>query len=278
VSSTTNTIQRDPTKILQQLAPLLTAAHNSWEIGFALLDRKLRYRFVNDALASMNRLSAKAHIRAPLRAIMAETADKVEPVFEKVFSTGKAVLQYEFSGGLPSRKEKAYWRVSYFPIFETPSKVTQVAAIVLDMTILRRIERRFAELLEVHSNSPTEKLHERDTSNAIDYRPESLVLSGLTGREVQTLKLLASGESNKRAAAILGLSSRTVESYRTRVMLKVGVHSKSELIRFAIRNHIVHILSSMIRPPGPMRFCRGTIKPRHGFTQKSRPHRENLSA
>ena len=154
-----------------------------------------------------------------------ESSTRFEPVLEKVFSTGKAVLGYEFSGAMPSRKEEACWRASYFPIFSGPSKVSEVAAIVLDMTILRRIERRFAQLLEsVHSQPPIEKSHKLDMSPVIDQKPGSLGLPELTGREVQTFKLLVSGNSNKEVAATLGLSIRTVEGYRARIMLKLDVN------------------------------------------------------
>jgi hypothetical protein len=99
-------IPRDPTNILKQLEPLLAAAHNS-SVGFALFDRKLRYCFINDGLALMHRLPTSVHFGATLRAILAATAEKVEPVFEKVFSTGNAELHQEFSGGMPSRQEES---------------------------------------------------------------------------------------------------------------------------------------------------------------------------
>jgi DNA-binding CsgD family transcriptional regulator len=232
LSSPHSNILHDPTQILNQLEPLLTAACNSWSIGFALFDRKLRYRFVNDGLAAMNRLSVKAHVGAPLRAILADTAEKVEPVFEKVFSTGKAVLNYEFSGGFPSRREEACWRTSYFPLCESESNVSQIAAIVFDLTILRRVEKQFAELLGFHG--PILPSEPEQISN-------SSSLSELSGREVETLKLLASGNSNKQVAAILGLSVRTVESHRARMMLKLRVRSLPELVRFAIRTKVVEI-------------------------------------
>jgi DNA-binding CsgD family transcriptional regulator len=194
------------------------------------LDRTFRYRFVNDALAVMNRLSVKAHIGAPLRTILADTAAKVEPVFEQVFSTGKAVLHYEFSGGLPTRKEKAFWMVSYFPVFAAPSNVSQVAAMVLDMTILRRLEKRFAELLGFRS---LQSLPEPEEA------PHSLDLSRLSDREAQILRLLVNGNSNKQAAAVLGISVRTVESHRARIMLKLKLDSLPELVRFAIRTNML---------------------------------------
>jgi len=58
-------------------------------------------------------------------------------------------------------------------------------------------------------------------------------------RELQVLRLLAVGQSNKEIGLGLGISTRTVETYRARLIRKLGVHSTAELVRYAIRNKIV---------------------------------------
>jgi DNA-binding CsgD family transcriptional regulator len=58
-------------------------------------------------------------------------------------------------------------------------------------------------------------------------------------REQQVLLLLAEGKSNKEIAALLNLSTRTVESYRARIMQKLGLHSTAALVRYAVRNKLV---------------------------------------
>ena len=60
-----------------------------------------------------------------------------------------------------------------------------------------------------------------------------------TAREAETVRLLAEGKVNKEIAAILGITVRTVETHRARIMLKLGMHSLAELIHYAIRNNIV---------------------------------------
>jgi PAS domain S-box-containing protein len=60
----------------------------------------------------------------------------------------------------------------------------------------------------------------------------------LTPRELSVLKLLADAKSNKEIAQQLALSARTIETYRARVMAKLGLHSMAELVRYAIRNEI----------------------------------------
>lgn len=64
-------------------------------------------------------------------------------------------------------------------------------------------------------------------------------LSGLTDRERQTLGLLAKGLSNKAIAAQLYLSVRTIEGHLAQLYEKLGVHSRTEAMRFAIDHHLV---------------------------------------
>jgi len=58
-------------------------------------------------------------------------------------------------------------------------------------------------------------------------------------RERQVLRLLADGKSNKEIGAALDLSTRTVEAYRARIMIKLDLHSTAALVRYAIRQKIV---------------------------------------
>ena len=61
----------------------------------------------------------------------------------------------------------------------------------------------------------------------------------LTDREKQLYHLLAEGRSNKEIAARLSLSLHTVETHRTRIMEKLGVHSIAELVLSAVRRGLV---------------------------------------
>jgi DNA-binding CsgD family transcriptional regulator len=58
----------------------------------------------------------------------------------------------------------------------------------------------------------------------------------LTPRERQILPLIVNGRSNAEAAAILGLSPRSVETYRLRLMQKLGIEDLPTLVKFAIRH------------------------------------------
>jgi DNA-binding NarL/FixJ family response regulator len=59
-----------------------------------------------------------------------------------------------------------------------------------------------------------------------------------TLREIEVIRLLAEGKANKEIAVELGISVRTVETHRAKIMLKLGLHSLTELIHYAIRHKI----------------------------------------
>ena len=61
----------------------------------------------------------------------------------------------------------------------------------------------------------------------------------LTDREKQVLKLVAEGHSNKEVASELGISVKTAMSHRERVMDKLNVHNRTELVRFAIKQGVI---------------------------------------
>ena len=59
--------------------------------------------------------------------------------------------------------------------------------------------------------------------------------AGLSGREKEVLQLISSGLTNKQIAARLLISVKTVESHRTNIMQKLGIHNTAELVRYAIK-------------------------------------------
>ena len=61
----------------------------------------------------------------------------------------------------------------------------------------------------------------------------------LSPREQDVLRLLATGKRTKEVAAILGISPKTVETYRVRLMTKLGIDDVSGLVRFAIRAGLI---------------------------------------
>jgi DNA-binding NarL/FixJ family response regulator len=64
-------------------------------------------------------------------------------------------------------------------------------------------------------------------------------LAGLTTRQREILQLVAEGKSSKEIASLLELSVKTVESHRSQIMERLGVHDLTGLVRFAIRVGLV---------------------------------------
>ena len=76
---------------------------------------------------------------------------------------------------------------------------------------------------------------------ARDMRPQGRKSRGLlTPREREVMQLLAEGKSNKEVAQLLNISVKTAETHRANVMLKLNLHSITDLVHYAIRNEIVH--------------------------------------
>jgi DNA-binding NarL/FixJ family response regulator len=64
-------------------------------------------------------------------------------------------------------------------------------------------------------------------------------LSLLSSREREVVQLLAEGRNNKEVGMLLGISARTVESHRSKIMRKLHVASFVGIVRYAIRNRLV---------------------------------------
>jgi two-component system response regulator NreC len=61
----------------------------------------------------------------------------------------------------------------------------------------------------------------------------------LSSREHEVLQLIAEGKSTKDVAALLGISVKTAESHRSRLMQKLDIHETASLVRYAVRRGLV---------------------------------------
>lgn len=64
-------------------------------------------------------------------------------------------------------------------------------------------------------------------------------LDGLTDREQEVLRYLADGATNDEIAALLVISPKTVARHRENIMRKLNLHSRADLVRYAIRKGII---------------------------------------
>jgi two-component system response regulator EvgA len=65
------------------------------------------------------------------------------------------------------------------------------------------------------------------------------MIDDLSNRELNILEQLAQGKANKLIAEDMHLSHKTVSTYKTRLMKKLGINSTVHLREFAKRNHLL---------------------------------------
>jgi DNA-binding NarL/FixJ family response regulator len=100
------------------------------------------------------------------------------------------------------------------------------------------------EALQQHRTFFTSKVRElarNDFSRGSEATARGLIRDRLTLREREVVQLLAEGKTTKEAAARLGMSTKTAETHRSNIMRKLNLHSVSQLVLYALRNHLVRI-------------------------------------
>jgi len=94
--------------------------------------------------------------------------------------------------------------------------------------------KRIANGEVVFSKVIEERLRYNAEKNRYELRSENL-LSALTGRQLEVLRHLATGQSVKEVAREMHLSEKSIDSHKYRIMHKLGIHDRVKLARFAIR-------------------------------------------
>ena len=97
------------------------------------------------------------------------------------------------------------------------------------------------ETLRVHKPYLTSSVNDVVLTGYLGGKPPRGETSGgrLTSREREIVQLLAEGLTNKEVATTLHISVKTAETHRTNIMRKLDLHSVTELVRYAVRNHII---------------------------------------
>jgi DNA-binding NarL/FixJ family response regulator len=167
---------------------------------------------VDISMPDLDGLQATRQIReaVPATKVVVLTMHESDQMVRRVLDAG--ALGYVLKSDLAAHLVKAVKNVSAGKLFLTP----RVSAIVL---------KGFLKT----GNQPDPTEHSQ---------------AGPTPREAQIIRLLAEGNANKKIAAELGITIRTVETHRARIMLKLGLHSLAELVHYAIRQKIVELPSS----------------------------------
>jgi DNA-binding CsgD family transcriptional regulator len=257
---------------------MLTALFDAVPLGFGVLDQEFRYRAVNQALATMNRVAPQAHLGKTIRDVIGDPAATLEAPFRHVVCSGHHV-SVEFWAKLLNRREASLWVVDYFPVECAKGRVKLVGAVVAESACQNEGQHLFRGVLEKLVQNPVltprasdallrqimsgsfrqvpdfratpERSEAVDASSQIPFFPRNAMQEArencftravaLTPREQEVVKLLAQGTGNKETAAILGITVKTVESHRARIMFKLGLHSTRELVHYAIRNKMLNL-------------------------------------
>jgi PAS domain S-box-containing protein len=231
----------------QVAAGLLQTLFQCSTVGIAVFDRELRYLSVSKSLARINGLPVEQHIGRTVREILGPTASVVESLLRHVLNTGEPVIEAQITGMLPSRKQPGHWSVSYFPIKAPEGTVHAVGGLVHEISPQAELEDLMKSAIRLI----------RDTTGISDSRlpmvqQDSLPFTvsvdsvhehdaTLSARETELVVLLANSKSNKEISVTMGVSVKTAETYRNRVMLKLDIHSVAELVKYALRHKLIDL-------------------------------------
>jgi DNA-binding CsgD family transcriptional regulator len=207
------------------------SALNDSKVGVVICDRRFRYKALNRTIAEIHNVPIEGLLGHSFHQTLGSLAEEVVPLWEKVFATGQPLTYFEVTGRLPKRSGEAHWIEKVFPLRDSKGRITQVGGFVIEVPPAPR------------PNSPPSSPIRKAISVAGDQlsgpdRPRRILLSQ---RELDVLRLLAEGKSSKEISSVLVISARTVETYRARLILKLDAKSVADLVRYAIRNHIVTI-------------------------------------
>jgi len=135
---------------------LLDAFFRATPVAVGYLDRDLRYRRVNPALAAIDGLSAEEMVGRSIHEVVPRFAPLVEPLYRQVLDTGKPILNRQISGPRPTDPGTiGHYLVNYFPVYVETGEPIGVGLVALDLTELRQAQERenvFAQVLEDSRN------------------------------------------------------------------------------------------------------------------------------
>lgn len=132
-----------------RLAALLDTLLQRAPVGFAFIDRGLRFSHVNQLLAETNGLSVADHLGRGIHDVVPDLAAQIEPVLRQIFETGEPQTGIEITGKTPAEPGRTrVWEEGFYPVHAPDDGVIGVGVVVVEVTEQRReraLLRRLAE-------------------------------------------------------------------------------------------------------------------------------------
>lgn len=128
---------------------LLTAYLNASSVGVGILDTEFRFVAVNETWARMNGLAPAEHLGKSIRDVVGGFAEVLEPYLQKVVTTGQPSTNLELSFILPRHSDPGHWITHYIPIKNSAGKVTQIGAVVVEVTERKKLEESLRSVSEI---------------------------------------------------------------------------------------------------------------------------------
>jgi len=156
-------------------------------IGLAFFDRHLRFLRVNRTLAEYKGVPVEDHLGRTIRELDPPSADQVEPVLQKVFETGQAVVGLEHAvRSFTPPHEVRQVLASYYPVLNAQGEVICAGTAMVDITDRKRAEEELAELNRVLRQEIAERERvERQVlllAAVLEASPDLVGIADLSGR------------------------------------------------------------------------------------------------
>ena len=134
------TERRQQREQIKQREAQLNAFFSNAPLGLAIIDKDLRFQRINEPFSQLNGLVPGENTGAQVQDVVKDLATEIEPLIRQVLSTGEPVLNYEITGHVSDSGGIGWWLKSFFPIITEGEAVTQIGAVVQDITGLKRAE------------------------------------------------------------------------------------------------------------------------------------------
>ncbi|MDP9309717.1 MAG: PAS domain S-box protein [Chloroflexota bacterium] len=120
---------------------LLDTLFQAAPVGLGFLDQELRYQRINEALATINGLSAAEHLGRPIKEVLPDIPEPVLVALRQVLTTGEPIVNREVAGETrTSLGQRRYWLSSYYQVPGQYGEAQGIGAVVQEITERKRAE------------------------------------------------------------------------------------------------------------------------------------------